>query len=181
MDGPDADDGFDYPALMRGALVDVVRRVLARVAEQGLPGEHQLYLTFATGQEGVELPAGLRRQFPVEMTIVLQHQFWSLAVDDAGFGVTLRFAGRPERLVVPWAALHGFADPSVDFGFRLRPAPEEPAADEQAPAGAPEAAPGAQQQPQPKQPAGRGDEPGAAAAEGEKVVDFGAFRRRSEK
>lgn len=179
MDGRDPDDGFDYPALMRGALVDVVRRVLARVAEQGLPGEHQLYLTFATGQEGVELPAGLRRQFPAEMTVVLQHQFWSLAVDDAGFAVTLRFAGRPERVVVPWAALQAFADPSVDFGFRLRPSPEEPA-----PAGQPAPGePAAASQPQPpEQPPGRTDEPGPAGGrEGEKVVDFGAFRRRSDK
>jgi hypothetical protein len=116
------ESGFDYPALMRAALVGVVRTVLARVADEGLPGEHHFYLTFGTGEEGVEMPAAVRRQFPDEMTIVLQYQFWNLAVDDAGFSVTLRFGGKPERLVVPWPALRAFADPSVEFGFRVQSA-----------------------------------------------------------
>jgi hypothetical protein len=117
--------GFDYPALMTEALTGLVRRVLARIAEEGLPGEHHFYLTFGTADAGVEVPASLRRQFPEEMTIVLQHQFWNLAVDDAGFAVTLRFGGRPERVVVPWGALRAFADPSAEFGFRLRAAEPE--------------------------------------------------------
>jgi hypothetical protein len=126
MDG--APPPFDYPALVRTALVGVVRALLARVAEEGFPGGHHFYLTFATGGEGVEAPASLRRQFPDEMTIVLQHQFWNLTVDDAGFAVTLRFGGKPERLVVPWPALRAFMDPSVEFGFRLQASePGEPA------------------------------------------------------
>jgi hypothetical protein len=120
MDGTDTSAGIDYSALLHAALVDVVRRVLALAAEHGLPGEHQLYLAFGTGADGVELSAGLHRQYPDEMTIVLQHQFWNLVVDDAGFAVTLRFGGKPERLVVPWSALRSFADPSVNFGFRLQ-------------------------------------------------------------
>ena len=74
------------------------------------------------------MPAPLRKQFPSEVTIVLQHQFWNLAVDDAGFSVTLRFSGRPERLVVPWPALRAFVDPSVEFGFRLQPGESLPRA-----------------------------------------------------
>ena len=104
---------------MRQAILDVVRRVMARVADEGLPGEHHFYLTFATGAEGVEMPPRQRQQFPDEMTIVLQHQFWNLAVDEAGFGVTLRFSGRPERVRVPWTALRVFADPSVGFALKL--------------------------------------------------------------
>jgi hypothetical protein len=186
VDGSEADAGIDYQGLMRSALRDVVRRVLAHVAEHGLPGEHHLYLTFATAHDGVELPAGLRRQHPDEMTIVLQHQFWNLAADDAGFAVTLRFSGRPERLVVPWPALRAFADPSVDFGFRLQPATERATAAEK---------PAASLGPRPVEPAG--ETPRAPVAEpgteGEpapapqptpdggagKVVDFGSFRRRS--
>jgi hypothetical protein len=125
MDGAASTPGFDYPALMTDALAGLVRRVLARVADEGLPGEHHFFLTFGTSDEGVELPAALRRQFPAEMTIVLQHQFWNLAVDDAGFTVTLRFGGRPERVVVPWGALRAFADPSAEFGFRLRAGAKE--------------------------------------------------------
>jgi hypothetical protein len=131
MDGASSTPALDYPALMRAAPVGVGRSVLARVADEGLPGDHHFYLTFGTGDDGVEVPATLRRQFPDETTIVLQHQFWNLAVDDAGFAVTLRFAGRPERLVVPWPALRAFADPSVEFGFRLQP-PKEGETDERA-------------------------------------------------
>ena len=79
----------------------------------------------------MEAPAALHRQYPDEMTIVLQHQYWNLSVDDAGFSVTLRFGGRPERLVVPWTALRAFADPSADFAFRLQP-PAEAAGEEAA-------------------------------------------------
>jgi hypothetical protein len=151
--------GFDYPALMTEALAGLVRRVLARTAEEGLPGEHHFYLTFGTADAGVEVPASLRREFPEEMTIVLQHQFWNLAVDDAGFAVTLRFGGRPERVVVPWGALRAFADPSAEFGFRLRAAESA------------RAEPDAREAPEP--PAG----PAAAGAAESKVV---AFRRKPE-
>jgi hypothetical protein len=153
-------DAIDYPALLRTALLDVVRRVLARVAESGLPGEHHLYLTFGTAQDGVELSSALRRQHPVEMTIVLQHQFWNLVVEESGFAVTLRFGGRPERLVVPWTALRRFADPSVSFGFGLQPPPEEPAAAETAAA---------------EEPRERAPDPSAPG----KVADIRSFRRRS--
>jgi hypothetical protein len=148
--------GFDYAQLMRSALLGVVREVLARTAADGLPGDHHLYLTFGTADEGVELPARLRKQFPDEMTIVLQHQFWGLAPNENGFTVALRFGGARERLFVPWPALRAFADPSVGFGFRLV-----------APVEAPEAA------------AAEITATGLAATEPAKVVDLGAFRRRA--
>ena len=192
MDGVSEAPAFDYPALMRAALVGVVRTVLARAAEEGLPGEHHFYLTFGTGDAGVEVPPSLRRQFPSEMTIVLQHQFWNLAVDDAGFSVTLRFSGRPERLVVPWPALRAFVDPSVEFGFRLQPAAEESPADadaprpraEEPPTGAAfgaRAASGERPSPPEEESAAPGDgerdEPPGAAPGPRKVVDIGPFRR----
>jgi uncharacterized protein len=183
MDGSDAKTGFDYPELMRAALLDVVRRLLTHAAEQGLPGEHHFYLTFGTGDEGVLISPALRLQYPEEMTIVLQHQYWSLAVDDAGFGVSLRFAGRMERLVVPWAALRAFADPSADFGFRLQPPAGEAAAATDAPA--PEAEPEATasepaQGPTPVEDAVSGSAERTTERGADNVVDFGAFRRRSD-
>ena len=163
-DGKSADgdlQGIDYAALVGTALLGVVRQVLARAAASGLPGDHHFLLGFGTAEEGVVIPPRLLRQFPDEMTIVLQHQFWGLAVDESGFSVTLRFGGAPERLVVPWSALRTFADPSVGFGLRLRPGEESAAT----PAGAPEA--------------GGTPQPTATAPpEADKVVDFSAFRRR---
>ncbi len=178
MDASDATEGFDYPALLRGALLDVVRRVLAQAAKEGLPGEHHFYLTFGTGEEGVELAPRLRRQYPDEMTIVLQHQFWGLSADDTGFTVTLRFGGAAERLVVPWTALRSFADPSVGFGLQLRPAPLSAATEatpQEAPVG--QALPAASAAvPSADAPADDDD----SAADNSKVVDLGAFRRRSD-
>jgi len=160
--------GIDYAALMRDALRGVVRQALALAAAEGLPGDHHFYLTFGTAEEGVLLPARLLKQFPEEITIVVQHQYWHLAVDDAGFAVTLRFGGAPERLVVPWPALRAFADPSVGFGLRLQPVGD--GEDEATPVVQESAAGG---------PAPDARAETAAPAELSNVVDFGAFRRRS--
>jgi hypothetical protein len=119
--------GFDYAALLHRALRAMVKDLLARVAREGLPGEHHFYLTFRTGAPGVVLPEPLRRQHPEEMTIVLQHQFSDLEIGEGSFSVTLRFGGVPARLTVPFEALTAFVDPSVSFGVRLAAA-ERPVA-----------------------------------------------------
>ncbi len=114
-----ADDLMGYPELMERALKGVVRAALDLAAADGLPGEHHLYITFRTEAPGVDITPRLKAQYPDEMTIVLQHQFWGLQTDDDGFEVTLSFGGISERLVVPWDAMIGFVDPSVEFGLRF--------------------------------------------------------------
>jgi uncharacterized protein len=126
---------LDYASLVAGALRGVVRDVLRRVASDGLLGEQHLYLSFRTSAPGLELPARLRKQFPQEMTIVLQNQFWGLSVEEEAFSVQLRFGGKLERLAVPFAALVAFADPSVPFGLRFEGSGSE--GEEEAPAPAP--------------------------------------------
>ena len=110
---------IDYPAILQDALRDAVRRVLEQVAEHGLPGEHHLYIGFRTSFPGVEVPRFLRQQFPEEVTIILQHQFWGLDVTPEDFSVLLAFGGSKQRIVVPFAALTAFADPSANFGLRF--------------------------------------------------------------
>ena len=110
---------IDYQQIAREALRDVVRRVLARTAAEGLPGEHHFYLTFDTHHPGVELSESIRNVYPNEMTIVLQHQFWDLEVDEESFAVTLRFGGAKQRVSVPFAALKTFVDPAAEFGLNL--------------------------------------------------------------
>lgn len=119
---------IDYPTRIQEALRSLVRDLLREVAEGGLPGEHHFYLTFRTGADDVEIPARLASRYPQEMTIVLQHQFDDLAVDESCFGVTLRFDGRAERLVVPFTALTAFADPAAEFALRWPVPGGEPAA-----------------------------------------------------
>jgi hypothetical protein len=114
-------DSIDYQRLVEDALRDVVRRVLADVAEQGLPGDHHFYIGFRTGHPGVVMPRSLRDLYPEEMSLILQHRFWNLAVNDDGFAVELTFSGSRQRLEIPFAALTMFADPSAEFALRFMP------------------------------------------------------------
>lgn len=113
-------DPLFYDKWIEQALRSVIAQALSQVAEQGLPGEHHFYITFRTDADGIVLPERLRTEHGEEMTIVLQHQFWNLAVEDDAFSVTLKFRGRKERLRVPLAAITAFADPGVNFGLQLR-------------------------------------------------------------
>jgi uncharacterized protein len=115
------EDHIRYDLLAQAALRGVVRTVLADAAKNGLPGQHHFKITFATGAPGVQLSDRLRQQYPQDMTIVLQHQFWDLAVRDDAFDVGLSFGGIPEKLTVPFAAVIAFIDPSVQFGFQFEP------------------------------------------------------------
>jgi len=117
-------DHIRYDVLARDALRGVLRRVLADAAEHGLPGEHHFFITFQSTAEGVKLPPRLLAQHPEEMTIILQHQFWDLAVTEDRFEVGLSFGGIPERLVVPFNAVKGFLDPSVQFSMQFEASPE---------------------------------------------------------
>ena len=114
-------DHYNYPTMVDAALRGVVRSVLKRVQEQGLRGNHHLYLSFLTHFPGVVVADYLRSKYPKEMTIVLQHQYWDLDVTDEGFDLTLSFHKIPERLTIPFAAMTGFADPSVQFGLQFQP------------------------------------------------------------
>ena len=114
------DSGLRYDVMVEAALRGVMRDALTHVARNGLPGAHHFYLSFRTGHPGVQLDAALKARFPDEMTIVLQHQFWDLKVEQDGFAVTLSFSNAPQRLVVPFAAVTAFNDPSVNFGLQFQ-------------------------------------------------------------
>ena len=112
-------DHIRYDLLTQQALRGVVRNVLSEAAKKGLPGEHHFYVSFDTQAEGVRLSDRLKAQYPEQMTIILQHQFWDLEVDEDSFSVGLSFGGVPEKLHVPFEAIKGFFDPSVQFGLQF--------------------------------------------------------------
>jgi uncharacterized protein len=114
-----ATDHIRYDILAQDALRGVMRDVLADAAKNGLPGEHHFYISFNTTAEGVKISDRLKEQHPQEITIILQHQFWDLAVTDDHFEVGLSFNGVPEKLFVPFEAVKGFFDPSVQFGLQF--------------------------------------------------------------
>jgi len=161
---------IDYGRLVERALRGVVRDALALVAEHGLPGRHHLYITFRTDHPGVELADELRARYPGEMTIVLQHEFWGLEVDDEGLAVTLSFNTVPQRIRIPFAAISVFADPGVEFGLQFTSA--DAASKEGAPAAEPEERPGASVAELPK-PSGKPADGG-----GGEVVTLDRFRKK---
>lgn len=113
------DDEINYTEMVETALMDVVRNALRHVIQYGLPGDQHFYLTFKTNFPGVSVPAHLAERYKDEMTIVLQHQFWDVVVEPDYFTVDLSFNHKRETLVVPYAALSAFADPSVQFGLQF--------------------------------------------------------------
>lgn len=130
-----AEDEIRYDILTQEALRGVIRKVLAEVARTRLPGNHHFFITFMTHAPGVRISNRLRERYPEQMTIVLQYQYWDLKVTEAGFEVGLSFSDTPEKLEIPFSAVRGFYDPSVNFEveFEVRSgAPEQ--ADATAPA-----------------------------------------------
>ncbi|MFD2237335.1 SspB family protein [Aureimonas populi] len=108
-------DLIRYDILAQDALRGVIRKVLTEVVKTGLPGDHHFFITFLTSAPGVRISARLREKYPDLMTIVIQHQYWDLAVTDSGFEIGLSFSDIPERLLIPFAAIRGFYDPAVNF------------------------------------------------------------------
>ena len=115
-----AEDILRYDLMIEAALRSVVRETLVSVIKNGLPGEHHFYITFLTHFPGVEIPDHLKKQYPEEMTIVLQYQFFGLKVDDEAFSVMLSFNNVKERLRIPLEAITTFADPSVNFALQFQ-------------------------------------------------------------
>ncbi len=161
---------LDYDYLMQKALRHLMRDVLEIVRDIGdAPGEHHFYIEFLTGAPGVSIPDHLKEEYPERMTIVLQHQFENLTIDDDGFGVTLWFKGRETRLEIPFFAVTSFADPSVQFGLRFEPADDGAASDDQS-ADKPPASEDAKDAPE----AGGKEKP----SDGADVVSLDAFRKK---
>lgn len=116
---PEVEDLIRYDILAQEALRSVVKKVLQEVARTGLPGDHHFYITFDTQYAGVRMSSRMRDKYPEEMTIVVQHQFWDLEATDHGFSIGLSFDNVPEALSIPFAAVRGFFDPSVQFGLQF--------------------------------------------------------------
>ena len=152
-------ESLNYPRMLQTALRGLVREALVEVEEQGMPGEHHFYIQFSTRHPDLRIPAFLLEQFPDEMTIILQHQFWDLVVEEAEFSVVLSFGGARHGLTIPFDAVTSFADPSVRFALAI----EEPERS------------GAEKAPEPE------EEPREDEAEdsgpGAEVVELDAFRK----
>jgi hypothetical protein len=152
-----------YERWIEQALRQVVAQAVEHAATEGLPGGHHFYITFRTDFPGVAIPQRVRAQYPREMTIVLQHQFWDLSYDreTQTISVGLSFGGVPSTLVIPLDAVIEFADPHIRYGLRFQPLDQEAEVEPETPA----------EEPEPQEP--------AAPAEPGQVVSLDAFRRRT--
>jgi hypothetical protein len=163
------DDLMRYDQLAQHALRGVVRDALRIVERSGLPGEHHFYIAFNTTHPGVNIGERMLARYPREMTIVLQHQFWGLTVNEDHFKVELSFDNIPEKLIVPFDAVKGFLDPSVQFGLQFETVPAPAAAVEK-----PNAKAGGLAKVQPPtdktEPEPKGDVP--------KVISLDSFRKK---
>lgn len=121
---------IDYGHLMHEAMRSLIRKVLNGVVADGLPGDHHFFITFDTLHPDVEMADWLADRYPEEMTIVMQHWFDNLTVEDTGFAVTLNFGDSPEPLYIPYDAIRTFVDPSVEFGLRFESQESEDDADD---------------------------------------------------
>ncbi|MEQ1939992.1 SspB family protein [Mesorhizobium sp. CN5-321] len=182
-----ADDQIRYDILAQEALRGVMRKVLAEVARTGLPGNHHFFITFLTGAPGVRISGRLRERYPEQMTIVIQFQYWDLKVTDTGFEVGLSFSDVPEKLEIPFSAVRGFYDPSVNFELEFDVKAEEAdGEDEEEPAAqgpvaiAPEKkAPVRKKQAEADKPdQGKAEDGDAAPNKGADVVSLDAFRKK---
>ncbi len=124
-DNTEPEDLIRYDILAQEALRGVVKKVLQEVARTGLPGEHHFYVTFDTNWNGVRMSSRMKEKYPEEMTIVVQHQFWDLETTDHGFSIGLSFDNIPETMLVPYSAIRGFFDPSVQFGLQFEAVDED--------------------------------------------------------
>lgn len=178
-----AEDHIRYDILAQEALRGVMRKVLAEVARTGLPGNHHFFITFLTGAPGVRISTRLRERYPEQMTIVLQFQYWDLKVTETGFEVGLSFSDIPEKLEIPFSAVRGFYDPSVNFELEFDVKPE--ASSEAVPVE--DVAPKAAETPKPskkaesrKKDAGKAEQaqPAGTATKSADVVSLDAFRKK---
>lgn len=181
-----AEDHIRYDILAQEALRGVMRKVLAEVARTGLPGNHHFFITFLTHAPGVRISTRLRERYPEQMTIVLQFQYWDLKVTEAGFEVGLSFSDVPEKLEIPFSAVRGFYDPSVNFELEFDVKPDsvvELPAEKQPEkaAGTPAKAPARKAESRKKTDAAKTPETAAAdvaAGKGADVVSLDAFRKK---
>lgn len=176
-----SEDLLQYDRMFDEALRGVVRKVLRIVAEHGLPGEHHFFLTFRTDYPGVEISEGLRRQYPEEMTIVLQKVFWDLEVSEHSFTVGLSFNAVRQHLVIPFDALTVFQDRSVNFALQFQQTADV-SGDAAAAQGVPDNTPEAQNAPDSGEPAHReslpGEAAGGSAENDDNVVTLDTFRKK---
>ena len=110
---------IDYGKRINNAILNVIKEILNDLSKSKISSNHCFYITFKTKASGVTIPDTLKKEYPEEMTIVLQNQFWDLKIKKNKFSVTLLFNKKKEFLIIPFNTIVKFYDPFVKFSIQL--------------------------------------------------------------
>ena len=110
---------INYEEIIKDSLKIAIKKLLLDVSLKGLPGDHHFYISFITNFPGVKIAEWMTKDYPNEMTIVIQNWFENLHVDDKSFSIVLNFKNKPEKLNIPFESIISFSDPSVNFSLQF--------------------------------------------------------------
>ena len=118
---------INYSIIVDEAMRSIVKRTLKIIVQRDskLPGNHHFYITADLAHPEIKVSSKLRDKYQDKITVVIQHQFSDLIVEDSFFEVTLNFNSIPEKLHIPFASVLSFADPSCSFGLQFDEIDEE--------------------------------------------------------
>ena len=110
---------INYEEIIKDSLKNAIKKLLLNVSLKGLPGDHHFYISFITNFPGVKIAEWMMKDYPNDMTVVIQNWFENLHVDDKGFSIVLNFRNKPEKLTIPFESIISFSDPSVNFSLQF--------------------------------------------------------------
>ena len=110
---------INYEQLINDSLKIAIKELLKDVSKKGLPGKHHFFISFISKFPGVEIAEWMIKDYPNDMTIVIQNWFENLQVDEQYFSIVLNFKNKPEKMKIPFASIISFSDPSVNFSLQF--------------------------------------------------------------
>ena len=110
---------INYSKILKKNMINVLKDVLTNIKKNGLQKGHHLYITFKTNDKKVIIPQWLSDKFPIEMTIVIQYEYWNYDIANDHFKITLSFNDIKTDLSIPFSSVISFADPYANFGLKL--------------------------------------------------------------
>ena len=116
---------IDYENILNENMLNVFKDILNNIKNKGLSDGNQLYVTFKTNDKNVKVPTWLYKKYPEEMTIIIQYEYYNINISKYFFEITLSFNNIKTGLKIGFDAIISFADPSANFGLRLKKSKKE--------------------------------------------------------
>ena len=111
---------INYKKILDNNMINVLKDILYEIKKKGLSNSNHLYISFRTDHKDVEIPIWLLEKYPKEMTIIIQYEYYNLNISSNFFQITLLFNQISADLKIGFNSIISFADPSANFGLRLK-------------------------------------------------------------